>query len=93
MRINMESVLFCRPVAGACDGMNSVTEKDLEHLLLLFDRKDGEMEWQNIMERSTCNLTYQAWYHEPEVGLVSCFAVSILQFWRKFSWRKWHYSI
>lgn len=48
--------------------LSSVTEKDLEHLLHLLDGKDGEMAWQSMMERSTSNLTYQAWRHEPEVG-------------------------
>jgi len=45
-----------------------VTENDLEHLLHLFGR-DGEMEWQSMMERSTPNMSYQAWRHEPETGL------------------------
>ncbi|KAK7847077.1 uncharacterized protein LOC112033146 [Quercus suber] len=45
-----------------------VTENDLEHLLHLFGR-DGEMEWQSMMERSTTNMSYQAWRHEPETGL------------------------
>ncbi|XP_011073492.2 uncharacterized protein LOC105158432 [Sesamum indicum] len=57
------------PVSGAPDGLsNSVTEKDLEHLLNLLDGKDGEMAWQSMMERSTSNMTYQAWRHEPEMG-------------------------
>uniref|UniRef100_A0A5B7ABK7 START domain-containing protein n=1 Tax=Davidia involucrata TaxID=16924 RepID=A0A5B7ABK7_DAVIN len=45
---------------------NIVTENDLEHLLHLLDGKDGEMAWQSMMERSTSNMTYQAWRHEPE---------------------------
>ncbi|XP_059650782.1 uncharacterized protein LOC132296612 [Cornus florida] len=44
-----------------------VTENDLEHLLHFLD-KNGEMTWKSIMERSTFNLTYQAWCHEPETG-------------------------
>ncbi|CAL5392572.1 unnamed protein product [Camellia sinensis] len=43
-----------------------VTEKDVEHLLNLLESKDGEMGWQNLMERSTSNMAYQAWRHEPE---------------------------
>ncbi|XP_044500460.1 uncharacterized protein LOC123221653 [Mangifera indica] len=45
-----------------------VTENDLEHLLHLLEGKDGEMEWQSLMERSNPNMTYQAWRHEPETG-------------------------
>ncbi|VFQ85384.1 unnamed protein product [Cuscuta campestris] len=43
-----------------------VTENDLEHFLQLLDGKDGEIGWQCMMERSTSNLTYQAWRHESE---------------------------
>ncbi|KAI3459461.1 hypothetical protein Pfo_016124 [Paulownia fortunei] len=58
-----------KPVTGARDGeLNCVTEEDLEHLLNLLDGKDGEMAWQSMMERSTSNLTYQAWRHDPEMG-------------------------
>lgn len=45
-----------------------VTENDLEHLLQLLEGKVGEMAWQNMMERSTPNMAYQAWRHEPENG-------------------------
>ncbi|XP_059448638.1 uncharacterized protein LOC132179863 [Corylus avellana] len=45
-----------------------VTENDLEHLLHLLEGKDREMEWQSMMERSTPNMAYQAWRHEPETG-------------------------
>ncbi|KAK3043468.1 hypothetical protein RJ639_002047, partial [Escallonia herrerae] len=47
-----------------------VTEKDLEHLLQLLDDKDADTPWQSMMERSTSNLAYQAWRHEPERGPV-----------------------
>ncbi|KAK6254825.1 hypothetical protein SCA6_016130 [Theobroma cacao] len=43
-----------------------VTENDLAHLLHLFEGKDREMEWQSMMERTTPNLSYQAWRLEPE---------------------------
>lgn len=43
-----------------------VTENDLAHLLHLLEGKEGEMEWQNMMERTTPNMSYQAWRHEPE---------------------------
>ncbi|OWM68181.1 uncharacterized protein LOC116208181 [Punica granatum] len=45
-----------------------VTENDLEHLLQLYDGKAGEMEWQSMMERTTPNMAYQAWRHEPKSG-------------------------
>lgn len=45
-----------------------VTENDLEHLLKFLDGRGEEMEWQSFMEKSTPNLSYQAWRHEPETG-------------------------
>ncbi|XP_074292260.1 uncharacterized protein LOC141619134 isoform X2 [Silene latifolia] len=45
-----------------------VTEKDLEHLLQLLECKDGEISWQSMMERTTSNMKYKAWRHEPENG-------------------------
>ncbi|KAH6816353.1 Polyketide cyclase/dehydrase and lipid transport superfamily protein [Perilla frutescens var. frutescens] len=58
-----------KPVEGASDGLvNSVTKNDLEHFLDLLGSKDGKLAWQSMMERSTSNLTYQAWCHEPEMG-------------------------
>lgn len=63
--------------AGACaDGRSFfmgkhdiVTEKDLEHLVQLLDNKEsGDTTWQHLMERTTSNMTYKAWRHEPEVG-------------------------
>ncbi|XP_039046361.1 uncharacterized protein LOC120186532 isoform X2 [Hibiscus syriacus] len=45
-----------------------VTENDLTHLLHLLEGKDGEMEWQRMMERTTSNMSYQAWRQEPESG-------------------------
>lgn len=47
-----------------------VTQNDLEHLLHLVDGKGGDIAWQNLMERSTSNMAYQAWRHEPETGHV-----------------------
>ncbi|XWS39242.1 hypothetical protein CRYUN_Cryun18bG0033800 [Craigia yunnanensis] len=45
-----------------------VTENDLMHLLRLLEGKDGEMEWKSMMERTTSNMSYQAWHHEPASG-------------------------
>lgn len=62
---------------GASDAISSVadvieydvvTENDLQHLLHLLEGKDGEIDWQSFMERSTPNMAYQAWRHEPETG-------------------------
>ncbi|ONM15241.1 Polyketide cyclase/dehydrase and lipid transport superfamily protein [Zea mays] len=48
---------------------DTVTEKDLEHLLQLLDNKEsGDTAWQNLMERRTSNMTYNAWRREPEEG-------------------------
>nr|XP_028951595.1 uncharacterized protein LOC103425717 isoform X2 [Malus domestica] len=45
-----------------------VTETDLEHLVNLIGGRDGEMEWQSLMERSTPSMAYKAWRHDPETG-------------------------
>ncbi|EYU32520.1 hypothetical protein MIMGU_mgv1a005704mg [Erythranthe guttata] len=58
-----------RPVTESVDeDLNSVTDKDLEHLLNLLNGKDCETGWQSLMERSTSNMAYQAWRSEPEMG-------------------------
>ncbi|XP_066396853.1 uncharacterized protein [Miscanthus floridulus] len=63
------------PDGGGCaDGRtifegkhDTVTEKDLEHLLQLLDNKESwDTAWQNLMERTTSNMTYKAWWREPE---------------------------
>lgn len=46
-----------------------VSETDLEHLSQLFEGKAEEMEWQSMMERTTPNMAYQAWRHEPKVNI------------------------
>lgn len=67
--LSYESSLLCSPGARTAEKeQHVVTENDLEHLLQLLERKDGEMEWQTLMEKSTPNMTYQAWRCEPEVG-------------------------
>ncbi|KAG7578349.1 START domain [Arabidopsis thaliana x Arabidopsis arenosa] len=47
-----------------------VTEKDLEHLLYLLEAGNANLEWQSMMDKSTPNMSYQAWRHEPETGPV-----------------------
>lgn len=49
---------------------DAVTDKDLEHLIFLLDGRDSDMVWQNQMERTTTNMSYQAWRHEPQTGPV-----------------------
>lgn len=47
---------------------DTVTEADLEHLLRLLEGKDGEIDWQSFMERSTPNMQYKAWRYDSETG-------------------------
>ncbi|RID62916.1 hypothetical protein BRARA_E01956 [Brassica rapa] len=47
-----------------------VREKDLEHLLHLLEAENANMEWQSMMDKSTPNMNYQAWRHEPQTGPV-----------------------
>lgn len=49
-------------------GQDVVTETDLEHFLHLLEGKDGEMDWQIFMERTTPHMQYQALRHDPETG-------------------------
>ncbi|KAM0873122.1 hypothetical protein ACQ4PT_038306 [Festuca glaucescens] len=66
----------CGDTAAYADGRSifegkhdSITEKDLDHLVqLLDDKESGHTAWQHLMERTTYNMTYKAWRHEPEVG-------------------------
>ena len=67
MPLYVDFISFSRPSTGTSQIENVVTENDLEHLLNLLESKDGEMGWQSMMERSTPNMAYQAWRHEPEV--------------------------
>ncbi|KMS95233.1 hypothetical protein BVRB_010760 [Beta vulgaris subsp. vulgaris] len=52
----------------ASEAEHDVTENDLEHLLHILEGKDGEFSWQSMMERTTSNMSYQAWRHDPENG-------------------------
>ncbi|XP_077245535.1 uncharacterized protein LOC143885312 [Tasmannia lanceolata] len=57
------------PSSGSSEAeQDIVTEKDLEHLVHLLEGKIGDAAWQNFMDRSTPNMTYQAWRYEPEIG-------------------------
>ncbi|KAJ0232704.1 Polyketide cyclase/dehydrase and lipid transport superfamily protein [Hirschfeldia incana] len=48
----------------------TVTENDLEHLLQLLEVGNATREWQSMMDKTTPNMSYQAWRHEPETGPV-----------------------
>lgn len=52
---------------GKADGV-PVTHKDLEHLYHLLERKDGGPRWKHMMDRSTPDMSYQAWQRDPETG-------------------------
>lgn len=45
-----------------------VNEDDLRHLHNLVEEKDGGPAWIQMMDRSTSNMTYQAWRRDPEVN-------------------------
>lgn len=45
-----------------------VSDEDLENLLHMLQVKDKGPAWQQIMNRSTPTMTYQAWRYEPETG-------------------------
>ena len=44
-----------------------MTENDLEHLLQLLEVGNATREWQFMMDKTTPNMSYQAWRHEPQV--------------------------
>ncbi|KAH6790654.1 Polyketide cyclase/dehydrase and lipid transport superfamily protein [Perilla frutescens var. frutescens] len=45
-----------------------VNEDDLKHLHNLAEEKDGGPVWIQMMDRSTPNMSYQAWRRDPETG-------------------------
>ncbi|KEH42916.1 putative START-like domain-containing protein [Medicago truncatula] len=45
-----------------------VTEHDLQNLCKLVEEKDGGPAWIQMMDRSTPNMTYQAWRRDQENG-------------------------
>lgn len=45
----------------------AVTDDDLKHLSRLVEVKDGGPSWIQMMDRSTPNMSYQAWRRDPEV--------------------------
>lgn len=74
--------LFHRPSSkGAERVQDVVTESDLDHLVNLIGGRDGETEWQSLMEKTTPTMAYKAWRHDPEVDSefdLYCFLENII---------------
>ncbi|KAL9312803.1 hypothetical protein ACSQ67_018255 [Phaseolus vulgaris] len=47
---------------------DAVTIRDLHHLWLLVEEKDGSLPWIQMMDRSTPTMCYKAWHREPKDG-------------------------
>ncbi|XP_076957943.1 uncharacterized protein LOC143633548 [Bidens hawaiensis] len=47
---------------------NFVGEDDLKHISKLVNEKDGGPAWIEMMDKSTANMSYQAWRRDPETG-------------------------
>ncbi|KAL9817466.1 putative START domain-containing protein [Arabidopsis thaliana] len=67
---NDESGLASRGSDNRTVTEDIVTENDLEHLLQLLEVGNAALEWQSMMDKTTPNMSYQAWRHEPETGPV-----------------------
>ncbi|CAB78492.1 hypothetical protein [Arabidopsis thaliana] len=67
---NDESGLASRGSDNGTVTEDIVTENDLEHLLQLLEVGNAALEWQSMMDKTTPNMSYQAWRHEPETGPV-----------------------
>lgn len=52
------------------ENLRGVNEDDLEYLCKLVEEKDGGPAWIKMMDRSTSNMSYQAWRRDPEVALL-----------------------
>ncbi|KGN53329.1 uncharacterized protein LOC101209389 [Cucumis sativus] len=50
------------------ENLRVVNEDDLEYLCKLVEEKDGGPAWIKMMDRSTSNMSYQAWRRDPETG-------------------------
>ncbi|MBA0744457.1 hypothetical protein Gogos_007077 [Gossypium gossypioides] len=47
---------------------SAITEEDLKHLCQLVEMRDGGPTWMHMMDRSTPNMSYQAWRRDPKTG-------------------------
>ncbi|XP_051121513.1 uncharacterized protein LOC127244946 [Andrographis paniculata] len=59
---------FCSSSEVEKENSELVTYKDLDHLFYLVGRKDGGPPWKHMMDRSTEDMSYQAWQRDPERG-------------------------
>lgn len=50
------------------DASNTIILEDLQHLWQLVEVKDGGPPWIQMMDRSTPNMSYQAWRRDPKEG-------------------------
>ncbi|KAG7015292.1 StAR-related lipid transfer protein 7, mitochondrial [Cucurbita argyrosperma subsp. argyrosperma] len=50
------------------ENLKVVNDDDLEYLWKLVEEKDGGPAWIQMMDRSTSNMSYQAWRRDPETG-------------------------
>ncbi|KAI3828733.1 hypothetical protein L1987_02842 [Smallanthus sonchifolius] len=64
------SISFSDTSLSKLDGQskNCVGEGDLKHLSNLVHEKDGGPAWILLMDKSTSNMSYQAWRRDPETG-------------------------
>ncbi|XP_057969690.1 uncharacterized protein LOC131158814 [Malania oleifera] len=70
-----ESVSAPSAVSSDCSSLRLETEKpllvnknDFQHLSELVEVTDGGPAWIQMMDRSTPNMSYQAWRRDPETG-------------------------
>ncbi|XP_042506513.1 uncharacterized protein LOC122082803 [Macadamia integrifolia] len=73
----LEKTTFSAPAAVTSDCSSSqqesekslvVTGEDLEHLCQLVEVQDGGPAWIHMMDRSTTDMSYQAWRRDTETG-------------------------
>ncbi|XP_057774133.1 uncharacterized protein LOC130993317 [Salvia miltiorrhiza] len=68
MAIPTIDTAICSPSEMGKEDQPLITNEDLEHLCHLVERKDGGPPWKHMMDRSSHNMSYQAWQREPQSG-------------------------
>ncbi|KAI5656288.1 hypothetical protein M9H77_25081 [Catharanthus roseus] len=58
----------CSSSKNEIERASLVNQDDLRHLCQLVEEKDGGPAWIHMMDRSTANMSYQAWRRDPENG-------------------------
>ncbi|KAL6581595.1 hypothetical protein OROMI_007518 [Orobanche minor] len=58
----------CSPYDLGKEDSSIITYEDLEHLCNLVEKKDGGPPWKHMMDRSTHNMSYQAWQRDTKNG-------------------------